>query len=265
MNPRYQEVLLKRRGTTARYLQQGNGPPVLYLHGVIASKGWNDFLDGLSENFTVYAPLQPGFEGVEGLETLDSIHDLVIYYLDFLDELELEVVDVVGHFLGGMIALELAAVCPHYFGKLALMAPAGFWRDDYQIPDIFIMSDREVRSQMFHDSKSKVLDELFPSDETDEQREMRRLHRQIDLSAAGKFLWPIPDRGLNRRIHRIVNPVLLLWGEGDRIVSPEYSREFTNVLSNCRTVTLSNCGHLPMLEQSQRTLEVVGSFFDSEF
>ncbi|MQF68806.1 alpha/beta hydrolase [SAR202 cluster bacterium AD-804-J14_MRT_500m] len=263
MNPKYREVLLKRRGITARYLQQGAGPSVVYLHGAIASKGWNGFLDALSKDFTVYAPLQPGFEGVAGLENLDSIHDLVIYYLDFLDELRLERVNVVGHFLGGMLALELAAVCPHYFEKLVLLAPAGLWRDDNQIPDIFIMNDREVRSQMFHDAKSKAADDLFPSCETDEQREIRRLQRQLDLSAAGKFLWPIPDRGLNRRIHRISNPVMLLWGEDDRIVSPEYSEDFTSVLSDCRTVILPNCGHLPMLEQPEAALKAVGRFFDS--
>ncbi len=261
MTPQYQEVKLQRRGVTARYLQHGSGPPVLYLHGAIASKGWNPFLDALSRDFTVYAPLQPGFDEVEGLETLDSIHDLVLYYFDFLDQLRLENVNVVGHFLGGMLALEMAAACPHYFRKLALLAPAGLWRDDAQVPDIFIMSGRDIRSQMFHDPESEAVNNLLPSDQTEEALALRRLERQIDLSAAGKFLWPIPDRGLSRRIHRVTAPVLLLWGDTDRIVPPIYAQDFSNLLADSRTVTLSHCGHLPMLEQPETLRHAVTEFF----
>ncbi len=43
------------------------------------------------------------------------------------------------------------------------------------------------------------------------------------MGATGKFIWPIPDKGLKKRIHRITAPTLLLWGEHDRLVPRAYA------------------------------------------
>ena len=259
--PEYQEISLRRRGLTARFLKEGSGAPVLYLHGAIASKGWNPFLDLLAREYTVYAPLQPGFEEVEGLETLSDIVDLELYYFDLLDELELDQVKVVGHFLGGMVAAEMAALCPHYVSALALAAPAGFWRDDAPIADVFIMDDHDIRADMWHDPLSSSAEAAVPEGQSDEEQAQRALERTIDLGAAGKFLWPIPDRGLSRRIHRVKAPILLVWGEQDRIVPPVYAEEFSSRLEHATTVILPRCGHLPMLEQPEQFGHKVLDFF----
>ena len=261
MTPPYRQVPLRRRSLTARYLQEGRGDPVLYLHGAIASRGWNPFLEELAREFTVYAPLQPGFEEVEGLESLSDVIDLALYYFDLLDELGLSEVNVVGHFLGGMIAAEMAALCPHYVKSLVLAAPAGFWRDDSPVPDIFIMGDGDIRSKMWYDPQSPSALATVPQNGTDEEQTLRRLERTIDLAAAGKFLWPIPDRGLVRRIHRIKAPALLVWGEEDQIVSPVYAEEFSSRLAHSQKVTLARCGHLPMLEQPDQFAGAVKEFF----
>ena len=259
MTRAYRELRLSRCGLTARYVKEGAGEPVLYLHGAIASKGWNPFLELLSQDYTVYAPLQPGFDEVEGLESISDPVDLALYYFDLLDELGLDRVNVVGHFLGGMVAAEMAALCPHYVNRLALAAPAGFWRDDAPISDIFIMSDAELRSQMWHDGDSPSADAALPEDRSG--AEQRALERTIDLAAAGKFLWPIPDRGLGRRIHRVKAPVLLVWGEDDRIVPPVYAEEFSGRLELATTVILPQCGHLPMLERPEQLASRVTEFF----
>ena len=261
MTPQYSELLLRRRGVTARYLEAGRGEPILYLHGAIGSKGWNPFLERLAREYTVYAPLQPGFDEVEGLETLSDVIDLALYYFDLLDELGLERVKTVGHFLGAMIGAEMAALCPHYIDRLVLAAPAGFWRDEAPIVDIFIMSDDEIRAGMWHDPKSRSAQEAVPEQEPEEEKAQRLLERAIDLAAAGKFLWPIPDRGLGRRIHRVKAPALLVWGEEDRIVPPVYAQEFSERLENAQQAILPRCGHLPMLEQPEAFAEVVLDFF----
>ncbi len=261
MSTEYEEVAIRRRGLTARYLSKGQGDPVLYLHGAIASKGWSPFLDALAQEYTVYAPLQPGFDEVEGLESLDDVVDLALYYLDLVDELDLAPVRVVGHFLGGMVATEMAALCPPDIRALALSAPTGFWREDTPVPDVFIMDDADIRTNMWHDPESPSALTTLPVEESFEARELRLLERSIDLTAAGKFLWPIPDRGLGRRIHRVKAPVLLVWGEDDRIVPPVYAEEFTDRLEQVETVTLPRCGHLPMLEQPVPFAEAVADFF----
>ena len=261
VEPRYRDLPLRRRGLTARLLQEGEGEPLLYLHGVIGSKGWNPFLDAMAREYTVYAPLQPGFEEVDGLEELHDVVDLALYYLDLLDELELEHVKIVGHFLGAMAAAEIASLGPNYVDALVLVAPAGFWLEDSPIRDIFTLEDPEVRAEMWHDPRSPSALSTVPEDEPEDERSRRLVETGIDMAAAGKFLWPIPDRGLGRRIHRVRAPALLAWGEDDRIVPPAYAKEFSDRLDRTETVTIAECGHLPMLERPDELARAVADFF----
>ena len=54
------------------------------------------------------------------------------------------------------------------------------------------------------------------------------------MGATGKFVWPIPDKGLARRLHRVTAPALVVWGEHDRLVSPVYAEEFAARLADAR-------------------------------
>src|SRR5437588_723301 len=45
-------------------------------------------------------------------------------------------------------------------------------------------------------------------------------------ACTGKFVWPIPDKGLKKHIHRIAAPTLLIWGMNDGIIAPAYAQEF---------------------------------------
>ena len=60
------------------------------------------------------------------------------------------------------------------------------------------------------------------------------LIRSQHLATAGKFLWPIPDKGLKKRLHRIKAPTLLLWGTADRLVPPPYAERFAELLTSTR-------------------------------
>ena len=153
-----------------------------------------------------------------------------------------------GHFLGGMAAAEMAALGPQYVDALVLAAPAGFRREDAPIADVFVMSGEGIRSEMWHDSDAPSAEAFAPREQSQEERARRDLDRAIDLAAAGKFLWPIPDRGLDRRIHRVKAPTLLIWGDDDRVVPPVYADDFRSALRDVRTAMIPECGHLPMLE-----------------
>jgi pimeloyl-ACP methyl ester carboxylesterase len=74
------------------------------------------------------------------------------------------------------------------------------------------------------------------------------------------FIWPIPDKGLDRRIHRVSAPTLLVWGEQDRLVDPVYAEEFTSRLRDSRLVTIPDAGHLPTLEQTAAVVPPVLGF-----
>ena len=114
---------------------------------------------------------------------------------------------------------------------------------------------------MWYDPSSPSALTVAPEDESEEDQTQRLLGRTIDLAAAGKLLWPIPDRGLARRIHRVKASVLLVWGEEDRIVPPLYAEEFSSRLADSERVLIPECGHLPMLERPEEFAASILDFF----
>jgi pimeloyl-ACP methyl ester carboxylesterase len=81
-------------------------------------------------------------------------------------------------------------------------------------------------------------------------------------ACTGKFVWPIADRGLRRRIHRIAAPTLIVWGESDRIAAPLYGKEFAALIRGARVEYIEKAGHLPHLEQPEATVNAVLNFLN---
>lgn len=230
----------------------GKGPPLLYLHGAVGQKGWAPFLERLSQKYTVYAPLTPGFGSATGLEHLADVADLTLFNLEVLRELGVTRAHVVGHFLGGMIAAEMAAASPSSINRLVLASPAGAWRDEEPVADLLALNADELSERLTATPEGAAsLDGLAD--------ELAR-DRMQDIAAAGKFLWPLPDRGLDRRAYRIKAPTMVLWGEQDRINPPSYAADFQNLIARSTTGTIANAGHLMMLEQPDAFAAAVGAF-----
>ena len=83
------------------------------------------------------------------------------------------------------------------------------------------------------------------------------------LTAAGRFLWPNGDRGLNERLYRIKAPTLLLWGESDRIIPPVYADAFRRLLvgaCSVRVQTIAAAGRALFAEQPQAMVKAIVDF-----
>jgi pimeloyl-ACP methyl ester carboxylesterase len=80
------------------------------------------------------------------------------------------------------------------------------------------------------------------------------------MGATGKFIWPIPDKGLKKRIHRVAAATLLVWGDSDRLVPLVYAEEFGRRLPKARLETVKGAGHAPHMEQPEATAQVVQAF-----
>ena len=77
---------------------------------------------------------------------------------------------------------------------------------------------------------------------------------------AGKFLFPIPDRGLKDRLYRIKARTRLIWGESDRLIPLPYAAHFKEGIRNADLVVIPEAGHVPHLEQTEATLRAVIDF-----
>lgn len=93
-----------------------------------------------------------------------------------------------------------------------------------------------------------------------------RLERQVrtiwSTGCTGKFLWPIPDRGLRRRLHRIEIPTLVLWGQEDDIMPSAYAHDFGAAISSAIVEVLPHAGHVIQVEQRDAVAERTLRFLD---
>jgi pimeloyl-ACP methyl ester carboxylesterase len=234
----------------------GRGRPLLFLHDVWGLVGgWNPrgALARLAEEHLVMAPSHPGYDGATGLEHLDDLLDLSLYYLDLLDELLIDSPYLVGHGFGGMIAAEMAALAPQRIAKLILVAPYGLWIEAAPVADVFALRPEELAQAAWFNPAAAPP----PPDDPE-----LRLQQAQNLSAAAKFLWPIPEKGLRKRLHRLVAPTLLVWGERDQVVPPVYGEAFNKRIPNSRLVTIPNAAHFPHLEQPNAFARVALEFLE---
>jgi len=254
---------------TVEVVEDGSGPPLLFLHG-ISGLHWSPFLEGLARRYRVIAPRTPGFGDASQAE-LDTVQDLVYAYLDLLDALALDPVPVFGHSLGGMIAAELAATQPKRFPWLVLAAPMGFFHLDRPTFDFFACTPAELTRAFFADPAGEAAQNSGEAglmrmvragvqSETGQQLVETYLERAKTLATAAKYLWPIPNRGLGKRIHRVTSPALLLWGKDDRVVPPAYAADFTQGIRGATLVEVDAAGHELLLEQPEAVLRAVASF-----
>jgi len=253
------KVLIRNGLFQTELLQAGSGEPLLFLHGA-GGLHEGKYLDQLAERFTVYAPSHPGFGASEGLEHIDDVIDLALYYHDFMDELGIESAHLVGHSMGGMLAAEIAALCSHRVRRLVLANPVGLWRDDAPVLDFFVLGPDQLLPYIVHDPESAAVREAFPTPQSPDDMIEMMYQRIQSHASAGKFLWPIPERGLSRRMHRITSPTLIVWGESDRLVAPSYAEDFRSSIADSRVVIMKECAHLPMFEKRDEFVSLVTEF-----
>ena len=252
---------------TIEVLEAGEGTPLLFLHGAGGIPLWEGALPLLARTFHVYAPLLPGFGRSTGLEHLDDQLDLVLHAFDVVDALGLERPAVLGESMGGWIAAEMAALRPKEIGRLALAAPIGLWRDEAPVADIFGMTTPELVPYLFHDQggiaaqRMLGVSALFSTkdDRTDEQVEFL-IGLLRGFRTVAKFLFPIPESGLEKRLPRITAPTLVLWGKQDRLVGPLYGSIFAERIPGARLETIDQAGHLLLLERPEPVAAAVARF-----
>ena len=246
-------------GGRAHVIREGKGPPLLFLHSEIGpTQGDDPFIKLLATSHTVVAPHHPGFGLSPRMEELEDVQDLALCYFDLMDALGLEQAVVVGHSLGGMVAAEMASLCPHRMRELVLVAPLGLWPDEHPIPDIFIMTRGELRRSLFRDPDSPPALRTVPERFSSQEEEMAFWE---NLSSAGRLLWGLPNISqIRRRLRRITLPTMILWGEDDGLVHPTCGELFQQEIEGSRLVRLPGCGHMPHLEEPERFSREVLAF-----
>lgn len=248
-----------------------SGGPLVFLHSAAAVNPHDPLLLALAERFEVIAPVHPGFSDLTELDGIRDVHDVALYYDDLLDALGLDDARVVGHSLGGMFAAELAAHVPRRVSRLVLAAPLGLWNDEYPVADLFVAFPGDINELVWADPSGDAAAAFMaaatrpPGVGTDEPVHENPLIATLigllqGLTTAGKFLWPLPDKGLSRRLRRVRAQTLVVWGADDRLAPARYAEDFARLLPSARVEVLDGAGHMVPYERQAEFVELVAAF-----
>ncbi len=254
------------RGIRLHYLCCGDGEPLLLLH----ERGWAGatfapILPLLAEQRRVIALDLPGwglsdkpiFTGHSAQDALDSWMTGVVA---FLDALHIEHIDLLGHSMGGFVALGIALEHPERVSRLVLVDPAGIGSEIQMDSRVyfglgpeklhrrlgkwftrFILSSgggrvhHELEEPMF-DFYHELLTQpdVIPSG-------ARAFHNWINLFGI--------HLTLGHRLHELDMPVLVVWGDSDSMVRYEVGLHNIRSLRNGQLVAFSHTGHSPFVER----------------
>jgi pimeloyl-ACP methyl ester carboxylesterase len=249
---------IKTHRAPVRYYEGGSGQPLVFLHGAGGIAPDDAFLAKLGESFHVYAPLIPGYGDSEECHEIRDMLDFTLHSWDVVGALGLKDPILVGHSMGGMIAAEMAAVCPNEVSRLGLIAPAGLWLADHPVADIFTKLPYEMPALLYHDAeagKARMTTGLAMDDPKFLQGFLVTNARQLGM--AGRLLFPIPERGLSERLYRVTAKTILVWGDSDKVVSPIYAHEFKRLIKGAQLVSIPEAGHLVTLEKTRETVAAI--------
>lgn len=251
---------LATRHAAVRYLEGGEGPPLLYLHGAGGMTADDPILAALARTHHVHAPYLPGYGETEDCPDLRDMLDYTLLGWDMVRAMGLKDPVLVGHSMGGMIAAEMAAIAPNDVTRLALICPAGLWMDDHPIPDMFTILPYEMPAYLFHDAEAgaKLMTAgLKMDDPAFLQDYLVRNARQLGM--AGKLLFPVPDRGLSQRLYRITARTVVIWGDSDRLIPPVYGGYFHAGIRGSSLVRVPEAGHMVIVEKPEAVAAAVAS------
>lgn len=256
------------------YLEGGRGQTVVLLHGFGANKdSWTPFAKHLTGDFHVVIPDIPGFG--ESSHRPEAVYDAEseIKRIDrFMEAVKLERFHLAGNSMGGMLAAMYGAAYPGKVTTLALLAPAGVGSpnpsqvvqlikkgtnpllihgvDDFdRLLTLCYVSPPYIPSRL----KAALVAEVAAQAGANEKiwNDMRWNTTEATASAVENMLLPY--------LPRIQAPVLILWGDSDRILDVGAAPVLERHLKRYRTVIMKETGHIPMLEKPQETASIFAS------
>ncbi len=269
------EYRLELAGVTTRALElEGEGPPILLFHGYADSADtWRLLLDRFArENRRALAVDLPGFGRADRLDREERILPQLRRFgaaaVRHLAEETGEDVVVSGNSLGGCLTLLLGEDPDLPLRALAPIAPAGF---DHPTWFRVMEGDRLVRTLLtvpmppiaFRAVVGEAYRQLAFARPRAQPTEIvaafaQHLSTRRDVRrymATGRRL--LPELHGPFALHRVTAPLLLIWGDRDRMVTHKGARQLLDALPDTRYELLERVGHCPQIEAADRVADLL--------
>jgi pimeloyl-ACP methyl ester carboxylesterase len=243
-------------GTRVHYVDEGEGPVVVLIHGFASSIGaWAGIRKALRGKFRVIALDLKGFGHTsrpEGDYSPKAQAELVLALLDARDVTE--PVALVAHSWGSSVALEVALLAPKRVERIALYDA---WVYHDQLPNFFLWARADGLGEAligaFYDQRAdeKIAGAFYdPSYVTEALVETveDQLSRPGTQAAALAAIRGQRFDEVEGKYKTIAQPTLLLWGREDMVTTLEYGERLSKDLPNAKLLVYPQCGHFPMIE-----------------
>jgi pimeloyl-ACP methyl ester carboxylesterase len=171
-------------------------------------------------------------------------------------------VTLVGHSFGAMVAAEVAAHFPPRVARLVLVSPIGLWLEAPPLPDMFAVPYMAIDTVLLKSGK-RIPEMADPADEPNSPVERQVAIAQA-LTTVAKFVWPLPDRGLSRRLPRIKAQTLVIAGADDRFVPATYVEAFGRRIAGAHTAIVPDAAHMVPYEQSAAVLSTIDDWLNAK-
>lgn len=270
-----QDQFVQVGGFRARYWKVGQGAPILLLHGIAHSlRAWDPNIAGLAARHTVYALDIIGHGLTDKPTSSYHISDLAKFVHDFMAAVDLPKAHLVGHSMGGAIAMRFAITYPSQVDKLVLVAPAAIGGEvalGFRLASLPLLGEYLTRpnwKRLQTVSRGLVFDKTVIKDDfVDWQYEYASLPGaqaanlaiiRTHLNFFGFKDWVLEMAKSD--LNHFKTPTLIIWGEDDDVIPLEPSRARLNEMKNVTLHTLRYCGHQVQLEYPEEFNRLVLNF-----
>jgi len=265
---------LKTDTLEIEYLRGGTGTTLVLLHGFGADKdNWNRISRYLTDHFDVLAIDLPGFGNSTSDMNLDyDVLTQVARLNEILNALDIETMHLAGNSMGGYIAGNYAAQFPEKVETLWLVSPLGVKNSETsemflavkngQNPAVLPRTELEFQALFdFVFFEAPFIPETIIkhlASKAEERVELnKKIFAQIHRMRDGE---PQLDSALDLVLKSYNGPVLVSWGNKDRVLHVSGAETLKRVIPNAKISIMDNVGHLPMLESPKDTADVFLSF-----
>lgn len=250
-------------GNTICYSDQGQGEPIVLLHGFCgSSEYWDKVVPLLTDHYRCIVPDLRGHGSSDapmGAYTIEQMADDVVH---LLDALELSKVTLLGHSLGGYITLSFAQRYASRLNGFGLIHSTAF-PDSEEAKEKRLLAVGAIQTDGIMPFVDNMIPTLFAPDHVDARPEWIHIAKEIGYrtppqGATGAAMAMRERRDCRDVLSATVLPVLLVAGEQDGIISPE--KTFTVDQPNVTQVTIAGVGHMSMLEAPDLLADSILSF-----
>ncbi len=237
--------MLSIAGCRTRLVRRGQGAPILFLHDEFGTPP----PAGLAALGEVIAPELPGFGESDTPDWFDNIQDSALFVQELLHALALPRVHVVGCSLGGWLAVEVAMRSTAGMASLVLCGAMGIHVKGAGGYDPFLVSPEEEEALRFAGPAPAP-----PPLDPDTVLKNRFAYARLAWAPR------LHDPHLEKWLHRLRLPTLVLHGAEDRLLPPAIGRRWAEAIPGARLRLFPGCGHAPELEQPAAFCAAIGGF-----